>query len=171
MGASLVGLGLEGWGWLAFVAYYSLVTPWLEELFWRGWYPTVVGQGIMADLLFAGYHLLVVALFIGWPWVVLCFAVLTATAFVWRLVARREGEGARGAGGGPYGCRREHHRRHRHARPRRSLRRRTCSVFRRCSSGASQARTSRYLRGWSPWSWSWRAPEEPAPIRSSPRAS
>jgi len=91
MGASLERVKLGGWSWLAFIAYYSLVNAWLEELYWRGWYPTVVRRGFVADLLFAGYHVLVVALFIGWPWVVVSFVILAGTAFVWRLVARHKG--------------------------------------------------------------------------------
>lgn len=91
MGSGLASVGLVGAPWIAFMAYYAVVNPWLEELFWRGFYPSRVRPGLVADLLFAGYHVMVMVLFVKLPWALLTFAVLVAVAFVWRAVARRQG--------------------------------------------------------------------------------
>ncbi len=87
----LAGLGLQGSAWWAFVAYYALVNPPLEEAFWRGWLRSPSRAPAPVDALFAGYHALVLPLFIGWPWVVLAFACLVGAAWLWRRLAQRCG--------------------------------------------------------------------------------
>jgi membrane protease YdiL (CAAX protease family) len=82
-------LGLHGMWWWVFVAYYSLVNPWLEELFWRGWYPDQLRRPMIADALFAGYHVFVLLVFVQTFWALVAFFVLSSTAFVWRWFARR----------------------------------------------------------------------------------
>jgi len=89
LSSSLERLGLTGWSWLAFMVYYSFVNPWLEELYWRSYYPSVVQRRGAADLFFAGYHLIVLAMFVEWPWMLVSLAVLWATSHFWRLLARR----------------------------------------------------------------------------------
>jgi len=91
MSGGLAAVGLEGWPWLAFIAYYSLVNPWLEELFWRGWYPMKLGRPLVADVLFAGYHVFVLVLFVQLSWSLVAFGVLVAVAFIWRCLARKHG--------------------------------------------------------------------------------
>lgn len=89
LGVALRDLGLEGIAWWPFVVYYSLVNPWIEELFWRGWYPDQLARPFIADLLFAGYHVFVLFLFVGTSWAILAFATLTAAARIWRSLRRR----------------------------------------------------------------------------------
>jgi membrane protease YdiL (CAAX protease family) len=91
LGDVLAGLGLEGLAWVAFIAYYTIVNPWLEELFWRGWYPDQVRRGVVADVLFAGYHVFVLLHFVGLAWALVAFGALATTAAAWRWIARQTG--------------------------------------------------------------------------------
>ncbi len=79
-------LGLQGIWWFVFVLYHSLVNPWFEEILWRG----KLGDGkkwpVVNDLLFAGYHLLVLVLFLDWIWLVLSIVLLTLAGWLWRLM-------------------------------------------------------------------------------------
>jgi hypothetical protein len=83
-----LGLGGAGWGW--FLVSFSVINPVLEELFWRGG----AGGGRVSragDLLFAGYHVLVLALFLPTLRVFVAFAMLWLAARLWRLVSARTG--------------------------------------------------------------------------------
>ena len=91
LGASLARYGLSGVAWWGFAAYYASVHPLLEEIFWRGWLPSERRGPAPGDLAFAGYHLLVLPLFVTWPWVAVAGVVLTLTAWTWRRSARRNG--------------------------------------------------------------------------------
>lgn len=72
-----------------FFLYFSLVNPMLEEAFWRGYHGNPSTRPIWHDLWFAGYHLLVLALFMHWHWLPLMLGGLVAIAWIWRLLVRR----------------------------------------------------------------------------------
>jgi membrane protease YdiL (CAAX protease family) len=83
---------LRDWGMHAiplelFAAYSILIHPWLEELYWRGLMP----DDLASDLLFAVFHVLVLAKVVAWPWALLCFFCLAVAAWAWRWIARRSG--------------------------------------------------------------------------------
>jgi len=90
--AHLIALGLsDGFAWAFFIVYFSLVNPWLEEAFWRDelTHPT---RGLaLVDMLYAGFHLLMLAPFVGPFWLLVVFVILTATGWLWRNVARLSG--------------------------------------------------------------------------------
>lgn len=88
---TVTGLGLSGPGWLPFIAYFTLVNPWLEEWFWRGLLLDEARGLSPVDFLFAGYHLFILALFVSLPWMAFAFTVLTLTGWLWRRVALRTG--------------------------------------------------------------------------------
>ncbi len=91
LASNLAAVGLTGAAWTVFVAYHVLVNPWLEELFWRG----ILGSGgrriSLCDVAFGGYHLLVLARFVDWPWLIPAFVVLTTAAWMWRQITRVTG--------------------------------------------------------------------------------
>jgi len=89
LGQILSSLGLDGASWWLFVVYYSLVNPWFEEIFWRGWYPGQLRRPVFADLLFAGYHVFVLFLFVDVLWAVAAFFALSGVAWLWRELATR----------------------------------------------------------------------------------
>jgi hypothetical protein len=89
--SALRQLGLDSASWLPFILYFSLVNPWLEEIYWRGWLGSDTQRPILDDLWFGGYHLLILAPFVSWPWLLVAFLVLAGTAWAWRQVTRLTG--------------------------------------------------------------------------------
>ena len=85
----LASYGLTGWAWGLLIPYFSVVHPLLEELHWREIAPERVRALCAQDLLFAGYHVLVLFQLVRAPWLVLVFAVLAASSFFWRWCAAR----------------------------------------------------------------------------------
>ena len=91
---TLTSLHLSGLYWWVFLAYYVTVHPVLEELFWRGYLPGAHRSPVVPDVAFAGYHVLVLCIFIKLPWVLVSFGVLWFASWSWRqLVARYSGLG------------------------------------------------------------------------------
>jgi hypothetical protein len=84
---ALVGFGLHGASWFFFMIYFSTVQPFLEELYWRGYMGYNHKFFSWTDLAFAGYHILVLCLFIKWFWLVIAFIVLAVAAFGFRRIA------------------------------------------------------------------------------------
>jgi hypothetical protein len=87
----LVRFGLGGWPFLLFAVYYSTAHPVLEEIFWRQ------DAGHEApryaeDLAFAGYHLLVLWLFLKPAFLVPAFVFLAAAGMAWRRMAAEHGD-------------------------------------------------------------------------------
>ncbi len=80
----LEGLGLSGTAWILFILHFSLINPVLEEFFWRG-YLGSPARGITAsDVLFAGYHVLVLIKLLPLGWAVAATAALIVAAWTWR---------------------------------------------------------------------------------------
>ncbi|GAB4492860.1 MAG: hypothetical protein Fur0016_13170 [Anaerolineales bacterium] len=87
--ARVEALGLRKETWLLFIAYFTLVNPFLEETYWRGILGSESHLPQPVDFLFAGYHLVILALF-AWPsWVVIGFFILIGASWFWRQLARR----------------------------------------------------------------------------------
>jgi hypothetical protein len=88
--SQLAELGLTGTHWLAFIAYFSLVNPWVEEYFWRASFGSETKGFYIGDLLYTGYHGLVLA---GRTPVLLIVAALISLSFVgwlWRQIGRED---------------------------------------------------------------------------------
>ena len=94
LAGTLTSLHLSGLYWWVFVAYFVTVHPLLEEIFWRGYLPRAHRSPVVTDVAFAGYHALVLCIFIKLPWVLVSFGVLLCASWSWRqLVARYAGLG------------------------------------------------------------------------------
>jgi membrane protease YdiL (CAAX protease family) len=87
----LTAYGLDGWTWLLFIPYFSIVHPVLEEVHWRAISPTGFPIICREDLLFSGYHVLVLFQLVKAPGLVLVFAVLAGSSIFWRWTAQRLG--------------------------------------------------------------------------------
>jgi membrane protease YdiL (CAAX protease family) len=83
------GVGLQGPMLIGFGIYYAVVNPAIEEIFWRGWYGENCRWPLATDVLFAGYHLIVVVLFLNTLFMAVAFCVLIGAAWLWRLCVRR----------------------------------------------------------------------------------
>jgi hypothetical protein len=89
LSASLSGLGLTGGSWWIFSIYYIVVHPALEEIFWRDHLLRDRRGLSLFDIAFAGYHLLVLPLFIRLHWALISFVVLALIAWLWRVITLR----------------------------------------------------------------------------------
>lgn len=91
LGAWLAGVGLHGPAFIAFVFYYGLVHPLLEQAHW-GWIRRDGRLGVAAHCAFAAYHALVLQAFMRPAWAVACLVVLASSSVVWhRLDTRPKG--------------------------------------------------------------------------------
>jgi len=88
LGAELATMGLQNTPWLLFIFYYFTVNPILEELFWRGYLGSPSLKPASSDFWYAGYHILILILFVEWPWIVLNFVILVGAGWAWRQLAR-----------------------------------------------------------------------------------
>ncbi|MCG8480368.1 MAG: CPBP family glutamic-type intramembrane protease [Spirochaetales bacterium] len=86
----LASYGLSGRSFVVFVGYFSLVNPLLEELFWRLYPARTVN--LLDDVLFAGYHPMVLALFMRPVFVVISFFALIALSRYWSYIKVSEGK-------------------------------------------------------------------------------
>ncbi|MCD4847616.1 MAG: hypothetical protein K8R76_05455, partial [Candidatus Aegiribacteria sp.] len=77
---SLSNLGLSGISLWIFAAWYITVHPILEEVFWRKYLLESSRWPALTDCVFAGYHVLVLLLFLRLHWVLVSFLALTLTA-------------------------------------------------------------------------------------------
>ena len=84
-------LGLTQQSWLFFGLYFVLVNPALEEFFWRGYLGDLSKKPALNDILFAGYHLLVLAGIVQIFWLAVIFSALVAAAWIWRQANRLGG--------------------------------------------------------------------------------
>ena len=84
----LAGLGLSAVTWPVFLIYFCAVNPIMEEVYWRGYLGDASRRPVWNDLLFAGYHLLVLAPFVWWPWLGVALVALFSAGWLWRQQAR-----------------------------------------------------------------------------------
>lgn len=86
LGPRLSRMGLTSWA--VFGTYYCLANPVLEELFWRRYLASPSIFPTLNDALFAGYHMLVLAPFMHWGWLMATFALLVCASCIWRYSIR-----------------------------------------------------------------------------------
>ena len=79
--------GLRGYSCQIFMIYYCVETPILEEVFWRGYLLAPGRYPSAPDFLFAGYHMIVLILFLKPLPVAAVFIALVLTAWIWRILA------------------------------------------------------------------------------------
>jgi len=78
---------LEGWSLVLLIPYFGLLHPVLEEHHWA----PLRERTPLSHAFFAGYHGLVLASLLRWPWVVLAVALLGGVSVGWKRLARRAG--------------------------------------------------------------------------------
>jgi membrane protease YdiL (CAAX protease family) len=84
----LENIGLTTAMWPYFIAYFVLINPWLEEYYWRGYLGNDSKWITINDLLFSGYHIIVLAGKIDVIWLIIIFIVLSLVAWFWRQANR-----------------------------------------------------------------------------------
>ena len=86
----LAELGLNKSTLIPFIAYFSLVNPFLEEYFWRAIFGSETKSFYFGDLAYAGYHGLVLFGKIHPLAVIFALACLTFIGWLWRQVKRQD---------------------------------------------------------------------------------
>ena len=84
-------IGLNERTWLVFLVYFTFINPLIEEYYWRGQLASATKGITLNDLLFSGYHLLVLAGHMEAIWLLAVFFVLAAGAWFWRQMNRLNG--------------------------------------------------------------------------------
>lgn len=84
-------LGLNEFNLPAFIAYFSLVNPLLEEYFWRASLGNDTKGFYVGDLLYAGYHAIVLINQVPLLITLLAMGCLTLIGWFWRQIKREDG--------------------------------------------------------------------------------
>ena len=88
--AQAASLGLNAQAWVLFIAYFALVNPFLEEYFWRGYLGHPSRRIRLHDLVYAGYHALVLIGRVHFGSIIFALVMLTFAGWFWRQVARED---------------------------------------------------------------------------------
>lgn len=80
----LSAFGLGGARLYPWAIYYVLCNAGFEEVFWRGYLGSASRGLVLNDLLFAGYHGLVLYFFFPVLWIPVALGMLTLAAWAWR---------------------------------------------------------------------------------------
>ncbi|HSB02539.1 MAG TPA: CPBP family glutamic-type intramembrane protease [Anaerolineales bacterium] len=91
LSAHIAALGLNSANWIAFIAYFSLVNPFLEEYFWRGYLGSPTKKPYISDFVYAGFHALILVGSLPVASVIYSLTVLVLAGWFWRQIAREDG--------------------------------------------------------------------------------
>lgn len=86
----LYSLGLTSSSWLMFIIYFSLVNPFIEEYFWRAYLGSPTKGFYIGDLIFAGYHGLILINKVHPISILFAVASLTFIGWLWRQISRED---------------------------------------------------------------------------------
>jgi hypothetical protein len=89
--AQLQSIGLTPSSWFGFIAYFSLINPWVEEYFWRGAAGNDTKKLHVMDIVFAGYHALVLWGRVDPFFITLAVIILVSAGWIWRQISREDG--------------------------------------------------------------------------------
>ena len=89
--AQLGTMGLSSsTSWLAFITYFSLVNPLIEEYFWRGYLGSDSKKLYLGDAVYAGYHALVLWGMVYPLLILLALHIITSAGWFWRQISRED---------------------------------------------------------------------------------
>jgi Type II CAAX prenyl endopeptidase Rce1-like len=88
--AQLQSIGLNSSSWFAFIAYFALVNPFVEEYFWRGVLGNDAKKLYIGDIIFAGYHALVLWGRVHPLSILFTVIILTSAGWLWRQFSRED---------------------------------------------------------------------------------
>jgi len=90
MSVQIESLGLTLTTLPGFIAYFALVNPLLEEYFWRGYMGNPTNGFYIYDLIYAGYHALVLIGKVPIHAIIFALIGLTFAGWFWRQIARED---------------------------------------------------------------------------------
>jgi len=88
--ARVASLGLNVSNWIPFIVYFSLVNPLIEEYFWRGYLGNKRKSLHSSDLLFAGFHGLLLINKVQVGSILIALGVLVLIGWFWRQIMRED---------------------------------------------------------------------------------
>lgn len=83
-------LGLNAFTWPAFITYFALVNPFIEEYFWRGYLGNLTKGLFIYDFIYAGFHALIMINKMRPGSIVYGLVLLTLAGWFWRQIARED---------------------------------------------------------------------------------
>jgi membrane protease YdiL (CAAX protease family) len=87
--AQLQSSGLTS-SWPVFIAYFALLNPFIEEYFWRAYLGSATKSFYISDLLYAGFHGLVLTSKVHPISILFALTCLTFIGWLWRQVYRED---------------------------------------------------------------------------------
>lgn len=87
----VASLGLNESNWIPFIMYFTLINPWVEEYFWRGYLGSASTKPYLSDFLYSGFHGLVLLSKVQATSIFFALTALVAAGWFWRQVARKDG--------------------------------------------------------------------------------
>ncbi len=91
LSAHVKTIGLTPSTWIPFIGYFTLVNPFLEEYFWRGYLGSNTTNFYISDFLYAGFHGLILMNHVQASMVVYSLALLILAGWFWRQMVRADG--------------------------------------------------------------------------------
>jgi membrane protease YdiL (CAAX protease family) len=88
--AQVQALGLNPTTWIPFIVYFTLINPFVEEYFWRGYLGNPTSGFYLFDFIYAGYHALILFGKVSMSAVLFALFVLVSTGWFWRQIARED---------------------------------------------------------------------------------
>jgi hypothetical protein len=88
LSAQLRSIGLNSPSWFGFIAYFSLVNPFVEEYFWRGVLGSDTKNLHIVDFVYAGYHALVLWGRVRPLSILVAVTILVSAGWLWRQILR-----------------------------------------------------------------------------------
>lgn len=88
---SLEKYGVNGFWAYVFSIYSIMVNPIMEEVLWRGYFKGDPYRPVWIDAAFAGYHILVLVMYISLPIAILAFVVLSLSSWILRAIRHQLG--------------------------------------------------------------------------------
>jgi len=82
--------GLNKHNWIPFITYFTLVNPFVEEYFWRGYLASDVKSLHLTDFIYAGYHAMIIINKIHLLSVIYSMGVLVTAGWLWRQIKRED---------------------------------------------------------------------------------
>jgi len=81
-------LGLNTSNWIVFIAYFSLINPFIEEYFWRSWLGSKTKNLHISDFVYAGFHGLALINKVQTESILFVLCMLVLAGWFWRQVYR-----------------------------------------------------------------------------------